>query len=441
MRLAPTPALIAAVAIAQAGWFVVRSGLVGASNAPAVSLGVALAMLSGAVAVALSDGTVARLDRRLDAIARDGVWSAITVAGVAGLAGVASALLQQQGSWDEPLVAAAAGIAADEGLVPFLERYADIPWLGAQHPPLAVLVFAGIRRLAGPAVLPLRLVSVVLGVGTALATLAIGRRLLRPRAAFDGALLLCCAPLFVRISSAAMNDGFVTFFHTVAVLLVLRIGRTPSPPSREALALGTAVGGGLLSKYTMVLFGPVAVVLALLDHVLWSRRRIWLVAALVAASLVGAWIVIGLHFDVFAAQANWIGRTTMRREGWVRLRESIESLATKLPSGLGLYQMPFAVLGVLGLLRDGGRGAALRLLSWVVLVAAPLVVLLPDNRYFLPAYPAIALLAGNGLGETGRDAPRWLALCALLCTAVLSYYGSIDLAGHARLLRTLFGAM
>ena len=62
---------------------------------------------------------------------------------------------------------------------------------------------------------------------------------------------------------------------------------------------------------------------------------------------------------------------------------------------------------------------------------------MPDNRYFLPAYPAIAMLGAHGLSRLGAGRGRALLLAALLCAVTLAYYAQVDLAQRAFLFRTL----
>lgn len=425
------PIVLAAVAVAQVGWFAVRSHLIGAAGEPAVVLGSAIALSGGALAVGLPATAARRLERALTAIAADGRRAAVLVAATALAAGTASALVQQPSSWDEDLVVAATRVASEDGLGGFFARYSSLPWLGAQHPPLSILLFAAATRLAGPTVLASRLVAAAAGGGTALACLAIGRRLLAPRPALLGALLLCCSPLFVRLSSAAMNDAPLLLFASTAVLLVLRIGRAAGPATRDALLLGAVVGLGLLTKYTMALVGPVALALAALDGALLRRAREWLLAVLVASLVFGTWLAVAVPLGIFVRQVTWIGEVGRHSITARYLRIAAESLLTKLPSGLGIHAIAPIAAGARSLVRTE-RGAALRLGAWIVAIAMPLALTVPDNRYFLPAYPALALLGGQGLERSGVAA-RGLLLCAVLCAATLAYYASTDLSIHARL--------
>ncbi|MFM7734589.1 MAG: hypothetical protein ACKPBU_01215, partial [Alphaproteobacteria bacterium] len=94
--------------------------------------------------------------------------------------------------------------------------------------------------------------------------------------------------------------------------------------------------------------------------------------------------------------------------------------------------------GVAAFARSGGASARL-LAAWVALVSLPLLVTLPDNRYFLPAYPALSIVAARGAEPLGAERVRVLVLGWLLCAAALAFYAQVDLGDRALLFSTLFG--
>jgi len=429
--------LATAMVLLETAWFLVRSGLVGSAlDLPAVQ-GVTLSLLAGALVAGLPASVIARLDRGLGTLASDhrGGLALVAVAGVA--IGLGSAVLQQVPSWDERFMMPAVRLAADEGLGPFFERYASLEWLGRQHPPLPVLVFAALRRATGCDVPGLRVASVAMGTAALLAALSIARRLVPPATALLSVLLLLASPLFVRIASAAMNDMFVTAFFLASLELVFRISRRPT--LHGAALLGTCVGCGLVSKYTMALAAPVLAAAALHEGTLLRRWREWAIAVAVASAIFGAWLLLGARIGVFEGQGEWFDEMARTSTGSSHgLRYALDAIFTKLPSGIGVYLVPVLVLGTAALAREGGPTARL-LAAWVLLVAAPLLLTLPDNRYFLPAYPALSLVAARGAEPLGPERTRMLLLGWLLCAVTLGYYAQVDLGERAFLFETLFG--
>lgn len=421
----------------QAAWLLVRSGIVSSAGDPLVAQGIALSLLAGALATALPRRTVERLDRGLRDLAADHRGAAALTVVAALAIGAGGALAQQVPSWDERFMMPAVRIAADEGISAFFEKYSSLEWLGRQHPPLPVLFYAAVRRLTGCDLLGLRVTTVAIGAGTLLAALSVARRLVDPATALLSVLLLLGSPLFVRIESAAMNDLFVTGFFLAALGLVFRVSGAPS--TAGALLLGLCVGCGLLSKYTMAIACPVLAAAAVHEGTLWSRRREWAIGVVVAAALAGAWGLLASKIGVFEGQGEWfdeMARTSTQSSFGVHY--ALDAIFTKLPSGLGVYQLPILAGGLVAFARSGGATARM-LAAWIALVSLPLLLTLPDNRYFLPAYPALAIVAAHGAAPLGPERTRVLLLGWLLCAATLAYYAQVDLDDRAFLFSTLFG--
>jgi hypothetical protein len=83
-------------------------------------------------------------------------------------------------------------------------------------------------------------------------------------------------------------------------------------------------------------------------------------------------------------------------------------MLAELPSALGLHNIPILVLGVVHLVQRRSR-SDLRVLLWTAAVFVPLFVTLPAPRYFMPAFPALAILMACALrrlpGATERAVP------------------------------------
>lgn len=428
---------LAIMALLEALWLAVRSHIAGTPDGPTVAVLVGLSLASG-VAVALLPRRAAQtLGRGLSAAARSDAAALGGLAVAALAAGLASAWTQQPFSWDERLVFDAARIAAERGPGSFFTTYAEIPWLGRNHPPLAVLIYAVAMRLVGPDLFALRLVAVAFGVATTLLCFAILRRLLGRDIALLAALTLLSSPLYNRMCSAAMNDVVVTFFFVCAVRLALRLARQPGSTA-TTLWLGVALGAGMLTKYTMVVAYPVVVAVLWAERALLARWRELAIAVVLSLAMLAIWLVEAADVGALEGQRQWVsfatGRATSSASG---ARYALDGLFTKLPSGLGVYNLPALVAGAATLLAR--RDPAARLLAlWVGLVCAPLLLTLPDNRYFLPAYPALAAVVAIGVDRLRAGRVRVLLLAWLLCAVTLAYYARVDLSHRAFLFRWLF---
>jgi len=421
---------LAAMVALQAAFLVVRARPYGEAGRPLLLLVVGLSVAAGLAVAVVPERAGARLFELL-CRAAESRGRATLVLVAAGLSlGVVGVLTQQVPSWDEESVLWAATVCGVEGVQALWARYGENAWLGPQHPPLVPLLYGAVTAVFGPHLKLLRLVNLLFACGTLVAVLAIFERLLDRRTALVTALLLLASPLFVRIATAATNDMPLTFFFVLAVLLALRLERHERDV--DAVALGVVLGLGLLVKYTMVLVVPVLVAFAWrLGRLTLARRHAPVVLGIAAAFLL-LWLDHAYAIGILGAQQERLGRLAtigMRAPGW-----ALDAVLTKTPSALGLGVVPWVALGGVAALRRRGEGDVL-LLSWIALVAVPLLLTLPDNRYFLPAFPPLAALGAGALVARPRWAFHVLALAWLLCAITFLFYARIDLGEKVFLFR------
>lgn len=414
--------LLVLMAALQAGFLVVRARPYGAALHGLLALLLALTALAaaGAALVPVSVGERAFAFLLRAAATRARALCLLVVATL--LVGGASVLTQQVFSWDEQSVLWAADVVAEGGASGLFARYGENAWLGPQHPPLVPLLYGAVTAVFGSHLKLLRLVDLAFGCGTVVVAFLILERLYERRTALVAALLLLASPLFVRVASAATNDMPLTFFFCLAVLLGLHLERT----SRDvvAVALGVVLGLGLLVKYTMLLVFPVLLALAWVSSSLPLARRHAPVVLAIALAFLLAWLDHAHALGILGAQQHRLRRLagiSWRRPGW-----ALDALLTKAPSALGVYTVPWIALGALATLRRRAVEDVF-VLSWIVIVFVPLLLTLPDNRYFLPAFPALALLGARALLARPRWAAHVLVLAWLLCAITLAFYANIDL--------------
>jgi hypothetical protein len=72
----------------------------------------------------------------------------------------------------------------------------------------------------------------------------------------------------------------------------------------------------------------------------------------------------------------------------------LNSLTTRLPSGLGAYTLPLILLGLLLLIRQR-TNSDLFVLMWIGVVTILLILTLPDHRYFMVIFPALAMASAR----------------------------------------------
>ncbi|MBV7338709.1 hypothetical protein KFU94_62925 [Chloroflexi bacterium TSY] len=93
---------------------------------------------------------------------------------------------------------------------------------------------------------------------------------------------------------------------------------------------------------------------------------------------------------------------------------ALETLLTRLPSALGVYAIPIMALGLVAFWKRRGWTEWF-ILAWIVLIWVPLLLTLPDHRYFMLSFPALALLAAHGLQATSDRMMQVLLLALLYC--------------------------
>jgi 4-amino-4-deoxy-L-arabinose transferase-like glycosyltransferase len=322
--------------------------------------------------------------------------------------GLVFAVSENRSFSDELEIAAIARFIDEAGVAAFFGRYAEFPWLGTRHPPLGPLMYGAVAGVLGPDLLALRLLSVACGVGLVAVTFVLGRTVYDRTTGLVAASLLVAMPYFVRLSGVAMFDVTLALLFTLTILLV---ASDSSRRLSRGLALGALIGTGLLLKYAMLLVYPVVVVWLAARRRLRESFGMLMVAVAVSGSLLGAWLFFSSRLGVLDQQARQVQffvsyATTHGRT----LRWMLESLLTRLPSAIGVYLAPVLLYGVIGAWRRRDEADVCLLLS-VACIAVPLVLTLPDPRYFLPAFPLLAILGARAAREMPpTDSARLLLL-------------------------------
>ncbi|WP_420632187.1 ArnT family glycosyltransferase [Candidatus Leptofilum sp.] len=333
----------------------------------------------------------------------------------------------QQRVWtfDEEGNLRAATAVANEGIGALFENYDRRPWLGKQHPPLVPILYGLGMNVLGTSQLAGRTMTVLFALGTGWLTYLIGRRLFDRRTALLGTLLLFSFPLVFRLGAAAMVETPLTFFFTLTVLLTLRLAEKPT--IGRLLLVGLAIGAGLLSKYTMVFVLPLAFGIMVVQQSFGQAVRYFGVMGLIGVLFLAGWLLFANQLDVLQRQLA----TVWEYAGLVLTNEYgrnvlFETMTNRLPSGLGVYNLPLFALGGIVVLNRRQKADWI-LLIWMFSVWLPLSLTLPDHRYFLPSFPALALIAALGLqhipkGRLSLQTTRGVLLSLLLAASTLYLY-------------------
>jgi 4-amino-4-deoxy-L-arabinose transferase-like glycosyltransferase len=334
--------------------------------------------------------------------------------------------------------------------------YQESGWLSKKHPPLVPLLYSLTLDFTGTSLFHLRLVSVVFLAATLLVTYYLGRELYDRNTGYLASFLFLLFPLVIRLGTSAMMDIQVTFFFTLALLASLRLVRAPS--YWLAILTGFIIGFGLLTKYIMVLIYGVLIVCVIFLPNFRRQRFYFLVALLVSISMFSVWIMYANHMGILTGQIEKImeysgiyyffnspgeefqpavlapvttdldNSASLIKSGIIKL--GLETLFTRLPSSLGVYHLPLILFGGMFLLKRRAL-PDLFLLFWIGVVFVILFLTLPDHRYFLPAFPAIAIMISRTFRRFSEYTERAILLSILFWGANL--YLFVDWVREAHL--------
>ena len=327
-------------------------------------------------------------------------------------------------------------------------RGRDNPQYEFHQPPLFYLLAAPVFAVTGggdKGLLAARLLVVLLGLVTTLATVALARTL------FPDALALAVGagavvafwPMHLNVSASVNNDELATAAWTVGLWLLasyLRHGRLAA-----AIAAGAVAGVALLAKTSTLFLVPLALAVIALR---WARttptpwRRVighsavfaGIVLAIGGWWLVRNWVLYGdpLAWGAFQEAFGW-----QTPERWFYARgfgvgEHWGAVAAlTYPSFWGAFglaengmpaaYLPYALYGVLGLLvvpavagviavlrapdQVGRRLGTMLVVAWAFVFVAflrfNLEIFQPQGRYLLPLVPIVAVFVSAGCAHLG----------------------------------------
>jgi 4-amino-4-deoxy-L-arabinose transferase-like glycosyltransferase len=366
---------------------------------------------------------------------------------------------QRLWTFDEEQNFKASNIVAAQGVSGLFSRYQEVSWLARQHPPLIPILNGFIMSFLGRELIVMRAISILFGLGTLLVTFAIGKMLFNQSSGLLSALLLLCFPLIVRLSSAGLLDMQQTFLFALSVLIFLLLVSRPS--WALAILLGLVFGAGLLTKYSMFLAIPVMIAMGLINKNFVGKIRYLVLAGIISALIYAGWLIqanqIGLNppgngvVSLVAQRINGLesslgndlandtiqgsqgselqspqplnirlGWFIVSAEGW-RILANI--FLTQLPSAIGPYNFPVLLLGMWMIIRRRSASDWI-LLVWLLVFSAILVLTLPDHRYFLAIFPALAIIMGIWLHNNPQVRERTLLL--IICYWLCSLYLFVD---------------
>lgn len=258
-----------------------------------------------------------------------------------------------------------------------------------------------------------------------------GRRLAQVAAAL--AVALSPLPLFE--GTEFQYTSFDYLWWVLIAYLTVRLLKTENP--RWWLAIGAAVGAGLLTKYAIVFF-----IAGILGGVVLTRARRFLANR-------WFWGGIALALAIFLPNLLWQFRHEFISYQFlhhIHLRDVGEGrtdgfLIDQIKICINLFAVPLALAGLLAFLRD----RRYRMLAWMYLIPLALFFAAKGRGYYMAAAYPMLLAMGAVAGERWAGSmPRWgrrsieavyftgLAVCgAYICAVVLPIASSGPLRDFA----------
>jgi 4-amino-4-deoxy-L-arabinose transferase-like glycosyltransferase len=265
----------------------------------------------------------------------------------------------------------------------------------------------------GPA--GMRLHSALAGAGTCLLVWMLGRRMLGAKAGFLAALMLAVSPIMVAESKMATTDAVLALWLTACQLCLWELARRGS--RRIATAFWVLLALAMLTKGPV---GPALLAATALFAWWWGcpvaevwRRLEWRRGLIVFTALSAPWYLLML----FATRGEFV-EVAVKQQLMQRIATGLEEHGA-IPGYYALIStavfFPWSCLVPMGMLAAWRRRKSnpnlAYLLAWIV---GPMLLLECVRtkliHYYLPAYPACALLAAWVIKSVDRQAVtlrRW----------------------------------
>ena len=293
----------------------------------------------------------------------------------------------------------------------FLSDARHLDWGFVAYPPLTPFLERISLAVFGLSLVGLRLFSVLAQAAAIVVTGLMARE-------FGGGMLAqITAALAVALSPLPLFEGtefqYTTFDYLWWVLIayfVICLLHSGNP--RWWLPIGTVIGLGLLTKYSIVFF-----IAGILGGVVLSRARRCLVSRWFWAGIAVALLIFLPNF-LWQVQHSFISYHFLQH---IHVRDVGEGRANGfLPDQvlicINLFSVPLAVTGLIACLRQ----ARYRMLAWMYLIPLLLFFFAKGRGYYLAAAYPMLLAMGAAAGE------RWvqsLSKAARLTVEIVTFTG------------------
>ncbi len=307
-----------------------------------------------------------------------------------------------------------------------------VTWNGertAQHPPLQFWILARSFALFGENDFAARLPSVLMALGVLVFAYRIGIRSVGEPAALCGVSLLLLSTTFIRNARGCMMDVPLTFWISMAVLVLIVGMERP----RVQWLLAVPIAAGVLTKSVLGLMPLLVLAACLASRTLRSRVFTYRTAI---ATVIG--VALGASWTIYLAVAHGSGGVgehyiteVIRRS--TQNASPVVNFFLEYPRLLLVHFQPVIVPGLVGAvllyrrwLFGRAPDAALAVVAWI---AVPLALYnfssARSSRYLFPILVPLSLCAGAVLASrrprVAGALARWIVPALLVASAAVHW--------------------
>jgi hypothetical protein len=276
----------------------------------------------------------------------------------------------------------------------FLSDARHLDWGFVAYPPMTPFLERIGLAMFGLSMVGLRLFSVIAQAAAIVITGLMARELDGGRLAQGtAALAVALSPLPLFEGTEFQYSSFDYLWWVLIAYFTIRLLKTENP--RWWLAIGAAVGLGLLTKYSIVFF-----IAGILGGVLLSRTRRFFLSG-------WFWCGMALALLIFLPNFLWLVRHDFISYHFlqhIHIRDVGEGRANGFLKGqfllcVNLFAAPVWLAGLVAFLRD----RRYRMLAWMYLIPLALFFFAKGRDYYMAAAYPMLLAMGAAAGE------RWVA--------------------------------
>jgi hypothetical protein len=282
-------------------------------------------------------------------------------------------------------------------------------------PPAIALISELERGLLGDSIFAIRLFPAVLSTLILVLAAAVARDLGGGRYAQAlAALCVLANTLFLRSGNLFQPVVLDQLWWTLALFAIVKLGTSEN--QRWWILFGTACGFGLLSKFSMLVFG-----LATLIGLLVSKRR---------RALLTPWPWYGALIAFAIGSPSFVGQIRLGFPIIDQMGDLQNAQLARVTAGEFLRRQlmwgPGAIIAAAGLvtLLATRKLRPFRIVGWTCLAAFVLLIALHGKPYYVgPIYPTLFAAGAVFLGEL--RVPRWSPMLRWAAVAATAAYGMV----------------